>query len=123
MSSSDDDMLVDPEGFYTRALADFDAYAKSIGLEGKWWDNFEMWEWYGVPHLTLAENIELVRLNFLCRTVDAWLDRHCLLCHSSSSFLTPLHLSTIGLACILRSYLTLVSIHWLIPIYICHYGG
>ena len=33
MSSSDDDMLVDPEGFYTRALADFDAYAKSIGLE------------------------------------------------------------------------------------------
>ena len=34
MSSSDDDMLVDPEGFYTRALADFDAYAKSIGLEG-----------------------------------------------------------------------------------------
>ena len=87
MSSSDDDMLVDPEGFYTRALADFDAYAKSIGLEGKWWDNFEMWEWYGVPHLTLAENIELVRLNFLCRTVDAWLDRHCLLCHSSSSFL------------------------------------
>lgn len=85
MSSSDDDMLVDPEGFYTRALADFDAYAKSIGLEGKWWDNFEMWEWYGVPHLTLAENTELVRLNFLCRTVDAWLNRHCLLCHSSSS--------------------------------------
>jgi len=71
--------LIDQDAFYKRALADFEAYASGIGLNGDWWldasGNHIDWEWHGLPHLSNAQNLELVRLNFICRTVDYWLHR------------------------------------------------